>query len=366
MCGKNPHKTLLFLFILLKNSVKISLSRPKKPILVILLLIGSLPLYLLPQIFGYAFGETNVVQHCPAMITDVTLEDATGFVTVNERYKDQNGVLGLYDFVLKPNSSGQITILYDFREYRVADFMASYHTTLAEVFGPKEEVKKLVGAGFAILPVEKAGISIYASDITNMTEHIIKVTYTVKAEHNAEKGTYLIDIFQTCPGELITVGEKPYEGLLPWDPKLLPPLSQPTTSGKFSVDISWSPVDIEPGKLITIYVMIRDEQQFVIKDAQYDFVISDASGKVLLDERNVTTTLGQGTHEVTFESAGTARITVAYLGSLSDLENKITERAEFDLIVVPEFPLGVAVVTATVVAITIAVTRLRNITISKQ
>lgn len=322
----------------MKLLIKLKKSIPAVTLPVIILIayhMSSLPT-------AYALGEAVSFRSCPPHIADATLVDWSGFLTANERWKGQAGVTGLYDFVLKPNSTGHITMGYDFREYTTDDVMKRYHTTLSDAFGTKD-LWKLDGSGLVHLPAEKTGIRAYASNIVNMTDHAIMVTYTIKANASAENGTYLIPLFQTCPGELVTIGERPYEGPLPWDPKFLPPLSQSTASGKFRVDTSWSPVTIEPSKLITIYVMIRDEQQNVIKDARYDFVISDASGKVLLDERNITTTLGQGTHQITFESAGTARIIVAYRGSSDGVELEIADRAEFNLVVVPEFQAGIVI-----------------------
>ena len=52
-------------------------------------------------------------------------------------------------------------------------------------------------------------------------------------------------------------------------------------------------------------------------------------------------------------------MTVIYLGSSSGLENKIIEKAEFVLIIVPEFPLGVAIVMTTMVAALIVLTRFK-------
>jgi len=145
----------------------------------------------------------------------------------------------------------------------------------------------------------------------------------------------------------------------------IPPLSKPTTSGDFGVDLYWQPVTIEPGKPTTIGVVIFDKQQNVINDAQYDLLITDANGKVVADIKKFTTSEGQGTHEVTFESAGRTHVKVTYLGSLSGVEHKITQEAEFDLIVIPEFPLGIAAVMAAMVAMMIVMTRFKKISIPK-
>ena len=143
------------------------------------------------------------------------------------------------------------------------------------------------------------------------------------------------------------------------------PLSTATVSGAFNVDLYWKPEMIEPGKPITMGVVFRDNKQNLIKDAQYDILITDANGKVVLDKKAVLTKEGQGIHEVTFDSVGSVYVTVTFLGSQKGFEHKITEKAKFDLVVVPEFPLGIAAVMAAVVAMMIAMTRFKTISIPK-
>jgi hypothetical protein len=52
--------------------------------------------------------------NCPGQNTYASIENYTGFVDVTTKYKDQQGSLGLYEFLLRPNSTGHITIVYDF------------------------------------------------------------------------------------------------------------------------------------------------------------------------------------------------------------------------------------------------------------
>lgn len=64
-------------------------------------------------------------------------------------------------------------------------------------------------------------ISVFAPEdnITKVGEKTLKVTYIMSALNvtPSEEGTYLVPIFQTCPGMLLTVGDQPYSGILPWD-----------------------------------------------------------------------------------------------------------------------------------------------------
>lgn len=167
--------------------------------------------------------------------------------------------------------------------------------------------------------------------------------------------------------ELVEVGKSDTRPVPPAS-KIEPPkspLSSTTTSGAFNVELYWKPEIIEPNKPITMGVVFSDRKQTLIKDALYDILITDANGKIVLDKKQVLTTEGQGTHEVTFESIGSVHVTVTFLGSASGFEHKITEKAEFDLVVVPEFPLGIATVMAAVVSMMIAMTRFKKISLPR-
>lgn len=143
-----------------------------------------------------------------------------------------------------------------------------------------------------------------------------------------------------------------------------PPLSKPTASGAFSVDLYWQPAVIEPDKPTSIGIVIFDRQHNVKRGAIYDLLITGADDKVVLDLKKVVAQEGQGTHEVTFDSPGRFHVTVTYLGDQEGgIPERITEKAEFDLIVIPEFPLGVAAAMAAIVGMMIALTRFKKITI---
>jgi len=145
------------------------------------------------------------------------------------------------------------------------------------------------------------------------------------------------------------------------------PLTTPTTSGAFNIDLFWEPEIIEPGKPVTLGIVIRDQQQNLLNGAIYDILVTDASGKILLDKKKqLSTREGQGIHEVTFESEGGAHVTVTTIGEVrGEQVTKINEKAEFGLVVVPEFPLGVAAVMAAIVAMVIAVTRFKKLSIPR-
>jgi hypothetical protein len=142
-----------------------------------------------------------------------------------------------------------------------------------------------------------------------------------------------------------------------------PPLHQQTTSGGFSVDLYWKPETIEPGKPVMLGVVFFDRQQNIVQDARYNILVTDSTGKVVLDEKSILSDRGQGKHEVTFESGGRTHVTVTFLGGEAGLEHQITEKAEFDLVVIPEFPVVLAAMVA-VIAVMVAVTRFGNINVT--
>ncbi len=143
-----------------------------------------------------------------------------------------------------------------------------------------------------------------------------------------------------------------------------PPLSKHTNSATFVVDLSWNPETMEPGQTVQLEVTITDTRGKTLPNPRYDLEITDAAGKVVYKVENT----GQRIHEVTFESAGRVHVEVTYLGTFSlggGISEAIIEKAEFDLVVVPEFPFGAAAIMVAVVAAMIVVTRLKKISLTK-
>lgn len=144
------------------------------------------------------------------------------------------------------------------------------------------------------------------------------------------------------------------------------PLRSPTTSGTYLIDLHWQPVTIEPGKPVRIGVVFFDSKEKLIRDAQYSMVITDENGKEVFRVEKKVTEEGQGVHDITFESGGKKHVEVIYHGSLGiGPPERIIEKATFDLIVVPEFPFGVAAVLAAVVGTMIAMMRFKKLAVPK-
>ena len=60
------------------------------------------------------------------------------------------------------------------------------------------------------------GITIFPTNVDNVTNHTLRLTYVIKIDSSAKEGTYGLGIPYTCPIELLTVGDKPYMGHIPW------------------------------------------------------------------------------------------------------------------------------------------------------
>ena len=132
------------------------------------------------------------------------------------------------------------------------------------------------------------------------------------------------------------------------------PLMQTTPSGAYTVELSWEPMVIEPEMPIQFTQAIKDAEGNAIEQAEYEVVIMDAEGNEIYRE-SIVASDGIGSHEVTFSEAGSYTVAITY----ND------ETVEFNIQVVPEFPIGVIIALASIVAIVIAMTRYKPISIAK-
>jgi hypothetical protein len=143
-----------------------------------------------------------------------------------------------------------------------------------------------------------------------------------------------------------------------------PPLSTSTTSAIFNVDLYWEPATIQPDEPTTLGVVIFDQQGRIVQNVRYNLKIEDAKGNVVINKEFLAKE-GQGTHEVTFEETGRTHVTVTVLGELAGVGEKFTENANFEIVVVPEFPVSIAIVMASIVAMMVAMTRFKKVSTQK-
>jgi hypothetical protein len=158
---------------------------------------------------------------CPIQFAYSSIMDAGGFMTIDTIYKDTPKLIlgqrisgetaGLYNFVLKPGSTGYITLVYEFAD--ITQTVLSNYSNFYDFIGP-QRISKL-----SEFPNDYSSsrIILKISDIKNLDEHSIAVTFSVAADISADEGPYLMRLWQTCPGEVLTVGTKPHTGPFPWD-----------------------------------------------------------------------------------------------------------------------------------------------------
>jgi hypothetical protein len=155
---------------------------------------------------------------CPSQMVTSSLVDAQGFAVNIERNKGTNA---LHELVLPAGSTGSLSIVYGPRSNATTvqeTIMNLYHVAPSDYFKPIENLHKVNGMNPpTAVSAEKAGVQIVPTGVEQMGQGSLKVHYNVTVDNSAEKATYLAGFWQTCPGELITVGESQHSGSLPWD-----------------------------------------------------------------------------------------------------------------------------------------------------
>ncbi|MEM3159399.1 MAG: hypothetical protein QXJ74_01310 [Nitrososphaera sp.] len=139
-----------------------------------------------------------------------------------------------------------------------------------------------------------------------------------------------------------------------------PPLKKSTVTSRYQVQVSWDPVTIEPGKETTFTISFYDNQGFPVENVGYDFVVTDADGNTLAEETNELARLGVAEQKITFESGGGKSILVT-VNSVSGVgTGDFVESADFNIVVVPEFPVSALIVAGAVISLVVLMTRFRS------
>lgn len=131
---------------------------------------------------------------------------------------------GLYEFVLALNSTGYIKMVYDSCNQQTigignaSEFFESFDTRKDGMYRfDDDERSEGYQTGQAIwLPSNDTGIAVYPSDVKQETKDRFVVTYTLEAGPDALEGLYILNLYHTCPGQLLTIGDKPHQSKIPW------------------------------------------------------------------------------------------------------------------------------------------------------
>jgi hypothetical protein len=162
--------------------------------------------------------------------------------------------------------------------------------------------------------------------------------------------------------ELLETGMGPPEKPTGTDVVPTPPLSDKTGRGTYEIQLDWDPATIEPGQTVVFSVSLKDDTGFPLERANYDFTVKGSDGTVVQEFRNqnADAETGTGTHEVQLDAAGPMTVTVK-INSISGQDTgQFTESVDFNVVVVPEFPVSAAIVAAAVIGLVVVLTRSRG------
>jgi hypothetical protein len=148
-------------------------------------------------IFSTLYGSGRGFSSCPAALAKASFQGTSGFISV---VRPQPGIT---EFVLVPNTSGNVTVSY-----------SSAYNILTN--------SMLVGGSVPVWYVDASNGSVKTTSnihvVPVLTQgngtHTMLVKYIISA--GSSKGLYLIGFPGTCRSVLVNVGTNAYLGPLPW------------------------------------------------------------------------------------------------------------------------------------------------------
>jgi hypothetical protein len=185
--------------------------------------------------------------------------------------------------------------------------------------------------------------------------------FPVKAEAYADVTTppapiqYRFELLETGTGQ-------PAEAAATTGQASKPPLDRTTNDGSHVI-LTWDPVDIQPNSTVTFGLQVEDSQGFPKQDVAYDFTVKDANGTIIQQFTDQQARFGNSTQQLKFNSTGPKTVTVTINSVGGQFTGQIIQNADFNIVVVPEFPVSTAVVAVAAVAlvgIIVVMTRARR------
>ena len=135
-----------------------------------------------------------------------------------------------------------------------------------------------------------------------------------------------------------------------------PPLTLATRNGLYEIELTWEPIEIKPNQIVRFDMKIIDSiANRAAENVHYDFAVLK-DNQPIKELKNSFLRSGMATHTVEFPASGSFSVIVNVLGIGANVKHD-SEFVAFDLKVVPEFPLSTVIVMATLVGITIALTK---------
>ena len=122
-----------------------------------------------------------------------------------------------------------------------------------------------------------------------------------------------------------------------------PPLTQATGRGTYQISVNWSPEVIHPGNATLFTIAFTDSKGVPQSSVNFDFKVTDSTnGTVIKELRNLFTgDANSKTVNATYNRAGPLTITIT-INSVQGIDmGAFIESADFNIVAVPEFPLGI-------------------------
>jgi hypothetical protein len=143
-----------------------------------------------------------------------------------------------------------------------------------------------------------------------------------------------------------------------------PPLERTTNDGSHLI-LTWDPVDIQPNSTVNFTLELRDPNNAPLQNVAYDFILKDTDGQVLQEFNDQLAQSGTATHQVTFNSTGPKTITVTINSVGSRAAGQIIQTTDFGIVVVPEFPISAAIVSAALIGLVLIIMRTKGFGIGR-
>lgn len=144
----------------------------------------------------------------------------------------------------------------------------------------------------------------------------------------------------------------------------LPPLVRTTNDGS-RIILTWDPVDIQPNSTVNFGLEFRDSRNSTLQGVAYDFTVKDANGQIIQEFNDQLAQSGTATHPVTFNSTGPKTVTVTVNSVSGRTTGQIIQTTDFNLVVVPEFPISTAIVSAALIGLVVVIMRAKSLSIGR-
>ncbi|MEM4338992.1 MAG: plastocyanin/azurin family copper-binding protein [Candidatus Nitrosocaldus sp.] len=124
-----------------------------------------------------------------------------------------------------------------------------------------------------------------------------------------------------------------------------------------------SMLTVDPPQEVTFNIKFIDPASGkLIEHVNYDFKVIDADGNTVINRPEQHTHTGDASHKVNFASTGAYTIDINVLGTgiNKPFDTKFSGKSALSISVVPEFPIGIVAVFASIAGIAVAMSRFKG------